>query len=150
MFWLLKVPLKTGTKIHHTVGLLTPRTRRSSIKAGFLTTEEEHTKPSGILFFFSDQLNLLNQADHSLRYSYLHPLRKTLPAGHQTLLPQHQSEPRLYCFFFFFFFFFQRTAVSAFTFVQTQNHAEKYIQQEDMTITAMPVHINVCAEEDSG
>lgn len=76
-----------------------------------------------------------NLSETSTFYSPLPPCSPTLSvsAGHQTLLPQHHSEPSLFCFFFFFSFFLNfllfltRTAVSVFTLVQTRN-------QEDATM----------------
>lgn len=41
LFWLLKVPSKTGTEIRHTFNFLNPWTRWGSVKAGFLTTKEQ-------------------------------------------------------------------------------------------------------------
>lgn len=61
---------------------------------------------------------------------------KTLWLQDIRLLPQLQSEPGLFCIF-------HRTAASAFTFVRTQNRSWKYTQQEDTTITVMPVYFTV-------
>lgn len=70
---------------------------------------------------------------------------KKLPAGHQTASPSASIWARLVQHF-------SKDYVSTFTFVQTQKTSWKYIQQEDMTITVMPVYyyVLVCAFENSG
>lgn len=81
------VPSKTGTKTHHTANFPTPWTRRSSIKAGFFKTQQEHTK--------SCRCFHLQWSTEPFYSGQSQPLVRLLAAGRQTLLPSASLWARL-------------------------------------------------------
>lgn len=74
------------------VCFVNPRTTRISIKTGFFSTEE-HSNPFGCFY--------LQRTIQPLPRRFLTLQEKLCLQDIKLLLPQHQSEPGLFCFFFF-------------------------------------------------